>query len=309
MNNKLTIAGLVLAHVVAVLVLTTVGGCRTSGQYDRNSDRAAFSGFPRDGGYIAETTPMKPRSGAPVAQPVAEPVAKAEPVSEPVAQPVSEPTAEKPVSAKPATEVKTAGAGRTYTVKPNESLWIIAKREGVTVAALTEANGLKKNAVLKEGQKLVIPAASGEARTSAPRASGHASHAASKSSDDAVSGNTYVVRKGDSVSVIARRLGVTSAALRSENNLKGDAIREGQKLRVPAGGKVAATSPSAAAPAPKAAAAKPAAAPKAESSSAPVAAPVGGLKELAPMGGSAPAATPAPAPVAAEPVEAVSVSK
>ncbi len=44
---------------------------------------------------------------------------------------------------------------------------------------------------------------------------------------------TYTVRKGDSLSLIAKRLGVTLAHLRKENDLKGDVIHQGQELQVP----------------------------------------------------------------------------
>lgn len=43
----------------------------------------------------------------------------------------------------------------------------------------------------------------------------------------------YTVRKGDSLSLIAKRLGVTMAHLRKENDLKGDVIHQGQVLAVP----------------------------------------------------------------------------
>ena len=47
------------------------------------------------------------------------------------------------------------------------------------------------------------------------------------------------MKKGDSLSVIAHKLGTTTAALRAENGGK-DSIYEGQKLKVPAGAKHAA---------------------------------------------------------------------
>jgi membrane-bound lytic murein transglycosylase D len=43
----------------------------------------------------------------------------------------------------------------------------------------------------------------------------------------------YQVRKGDNLTVIARRHGVTITALRSANGLRGDRIRAGQTLRIP----------------------------------------------------------------------------
>lgn len=43
----------------------------------------------------------------------------------------------------------------------------------------------------------------------------------------------YTVRKGDSLSLIAKRLGVTLAHLRKKNDLEGDVIHQGQVLKVP----------------------------------------------------------------------------
>lgn len=43
----------------------------------------------------------------------------------------------------------------------------------------------------------------------------------------------YVVRRGDSLSLIAKRLGVTVAHLRRANDIKGDVIHAGQDLSVP----------------------------------------------------------------------------
>lgn len=55
----------------------------------------------------------------------------------------------------------------------------------------------------------------------------------------------YVVRKGDTLSQIASRNRVQVAQLRSLNNLRGNRIDAGQKLRIPAGGAMAgATQPS-----------------------------------------------------------------
>lgn len=47
------------------------------------------------------------------------------------------------------------------------------------------------------------------------------------------SGNVYVVQKGDSLSLIAKAVGITVSKLKQMNNLSGDNIRIGQKLRVP----------------------------------------------------------------------------
>lgn len=46
---------------------------------------------------------------------------------------------------------------RTYTVREGDSLWTIARRHGVTVARIREANGMSSSR-LSIGQKIVIPA-------------------------------------------------------------------------------------------------------------------------------------------------------
>lgn len=55
---------------------------------------------------------------------------------------------------------------------------------------------------------------------------------------------TYVVRKGDTLSLIARREGTTVTALRSRNRLTGDLIKVGDRLTIPAASRVVAESPS-----------------------------------------------------------------
>jgi LysM domain-containing protein/uncharacterized protein DUF5715 len=50
-----------------------------------------------------------------------------------------------------------ASPRRTYTVREGDSLWTIARRHGVTVARIREANGMSSSR-LSIGQKIVIPA-------------------------------------------------------------------------------------------------------------------------------------------------------
>ncbi len=47
----------------------------------------------------------------------------------------------------------------THTVRPGESLWLLARRYGATVDALRRWNGLSAHPVLRPGQKLIILAA------------------------------------------------------------------------------------------------------------------------------------------------------
>lgn len=331
MNNKLTLLSVIIAHVAVIVGLGIFGGCRSSTGMEGEPNRRAFSGFPGESGasgYEANSSYAK-TGAAPAAQPavVINPPS-AVTVSEPAAAPGYESNAPAPAavaanepapvaveSAAPAAVIAApAGAGHTYTVKPNESLWIIAKREGVSVDDITAANHLNKNAILRPGQKLTIPAASGrKSVASASRASAKAD------SSVAVSGDTYVVKSGDVISIIARKLGTTSAALREANGLTGDNIQIGQKLKVPANARHKAAGAAAVAETKKTGAAPAAvAAPKAASgvAPAPVAVPAaGGLRDIPLMGSGvapAPVAVPdsgaavAPAP---EPVEATPVSR
>ena len=114
-----------------------------------------------------------------------------------------------------------------YTVKGGDSLWGIATSFKVKVDELYAVNpGLNVN--IQPGQTLNIPRQAAGASTSGV--------AVAPASAPSVSGSTYTVKSGDSLSRIAARQGVTLSALRSANNLSGDLIRVGQKLIIPDGG-------------------------------------------------------------------------
>ena len=108
----------------------------------------------------------------------------------------------------------TALAATTYTVKTGDSLFLIARRFGVTVDAVRAANGLSHDWIYP-GERLTIP---------------------TSGSTPGPSGSTYTVRSGDSLFLIASRFGVTVSALRSANGLSNDWIYPGEVLRIPAGG-------------------------------------------------------------------------
>jgi membrane-bound lytic murein transglycosylase D len=116
-------------------------------------------------------------------------------------------------AAQPAAAPAAAPAFRTHRIRRGESLGVIAQRNGVSVAALRQANGLRGNRIIA-GQTLRIPTGSGGAAVAA----------------------SHRVQRGESLSVIARRHGVSVAALRQANGLRSDRIIAGQTLRIPAGG-------------------------------------------------------------------------
>ena len=65
---------------------------------------------------------------------------------------------ESPIVAKKAAPAVVKSGNKTnYTVKSGDSLWTISRKFGTTVGAITAANGISKNSILKTGQQLYIP--------------------------------------------------------------------------------------------------------------------------------------------------------
>lgn len=105
-----------------------------------------------------------------------------------------------------------------YTVRQGDALSTIAQRFGTTVTKLKRANRLTNN-TLRVGQRLEIP---------------DAEPARAKREIEAPKSEIYVVRQGDTLSEIADRYGVGLSKLRAANGLRGNAIRIGQRLVIPA---------------------------------------------------------------------------
>jgi peptidoglycan-N-acetylglucosamine deacetylase len=127
-----------------------------------------------------------------------------------------------PVStfAAPAESSSTAPAqsGVYYTVQRGDTLYSIARRYGTTATAIANANGIANINHIRVGQRLYIPGHS-TGGTPWPVDSTH-----------------YVVRAGDSLSVLARRFNTTVQAIARANGISNTShIRVGQRLIVPTG--------------------------------------------------------------------------
>lgn len=96
-----------------------------------------------------------------------------------------------------------------YTVKKGDSLWLIANKYGTTIDELKNANNLKSN-TLSIGQTLIIPE--------------------KKENTNKIS---YVVKKGDSLWLIANKYDTTVEKIKSTNNLKSNTLSIGQVLVIP----------------------------------------------------------------------------
>lgn len=96
-----------------------------------------------------------------------------------------------------------------YTVKSGDTLWSIAKNNGLSVDELKDLNNLTSNK-LSVGQKLLI-------------------------GEDIVPviNDTYIVKKGDTLYSIAKKYGLSVDELKKYNNLNSSSLSIGQKLKIP----------------------------------------------------------------------------
>ena len=104
-----------------------------------------------------------------------------------------------------------------YTVKSGDTLSTVAERYNVSVTKLKRANRLTSN-MLRVGDRLEIPSSDRVERNVKP----------------APETRVHVVRSGDTLSEIGERYGVSVSKLRSANGLRGNNLRIGQRLVIPA---------------------------------------------------------------------------
>ncbi len=96
-----------------------------------------------------------------------------------------------------------------HVVRKGESLHRIAQKYGASVKVLAAANNLRRPELIHAGQRLVIPL----------------------NGEDVF----YRVRRGDTLSQLARAFRTSAARIRQANGLRGNLIVVGQTLRIPAG--------------------------------------------------------------------------
>jgi LysM repeat protein len=110
-----------------------------------------------------------------------------------------------------------AAAFTTYKIKKGDTLGKIATAHGISIKSLTDANPGVDPKKLQIDKELKLPAAKQAALA-----------------DAAAEGVTvYTVKKGDTLTGIARKFGVTVPEIRKANGLKTDSIMVDKKLRIP----------------------------------------------------------------------------
>jgi len=165
---------------------------------------------------------------------------------------------------------------QSYTVKKGETLSGIASMYGTSWKKLAELNGLSNPNKLYVGQDILIP---GSLSASAPiiRSSSSSARSSSASRNSIKQGSSYVIQRGDSLSGIAKRAGLSVREIQAANALNGNVIIAGKSLSIPKKGEVGGSTYSA--PAVKSA---PVPVMKTDSEPVPVPAPMADIAPLAP---------------------------
>ncbi len=136
------------------------------------------------------------------------------------------------------------GALNWHTVRPGESIATIARKLRVNRADLAEANYISVRSRVRPGQKLVIPRAPAvlmaaqpdrptpvaEARPDVERAT--MARGTPRAESSSRSRQVYRVKRGDTLSSIARLFETSVSAIKQWNRLRSNRINPGQRLTV-----------------------------------------------------------------------------
>jgi len=124
--------------------------------------------------------------------------------------------------------------GSAITVTQGETIETVARKNGVPVSAILEANGFREGAVIRAGQRLVIPRYVA-ASVAAPAAAVVA--AAAPRGDEVI----HTVAPGESLMGISRHYGIALSALARANKMQPyTKVSIGDRLTIPGGHRVAA---------------------------------------------------------------------
>ncbi|MCM2271967.1 MAG: LysM peptidoglycan-binding domain-containing protein [candidate division Zixibacteria bacterium] len=131
-------------------------------------------------------------------------------------------------------------ANGMYSVRSGDTMWDIAKAFGCTTDELRRLNALGATSHLQIGQKLKLPsyvATDPEIESAAVSLPKPQKASKSASSTKSTNPKVYVVKRGDTISEVAKRFGTTTSKIRKMNSMgKSSRIYVGQQLRVAEGG-------------------------------------------------------------------------
>lgn len=110
-----------------------------------------------------------------------------------------------------------------YTVRPGDTLITIAYRQGVSVGALAQVNGIRVDSWVYVGQRLRLPRGANTPAAPQPR-----------QQPPARDGYYHIVRPGETVAYIAGQYGISSTRLVQANSIRNPSkIYVGQRLLIP----------------------------------------------------------------------------
>lgn len=111
---------------------------------------------------------------------------------------------------------------RFYTVQKGDTFWNVSQRFAISAKTLAEWNNLSTKGALKSGQRLVVKGGS----------SHHSQPQQQLASSSATRLIHYNVKKGDTLTQICKKFGVSAADLRKSNPDLGKGLKSGLKLKV-----------------------------------------------------------------------------
>lgn len=129
-----------------------------------------------------------------------------------------------------ATSSPGASGGSRYRIRRGDTLELIAKRYGTTISDLKARNGLRNSRIVA-GDYLNV-SSGGSVPSTSSRAAAKPRLPAARRPAPQQDSTRYKIRRGDTLAVIARRLGVTVADLKAWNGLRSSRIRAGSYLVV-----------------------------------------------------------------------------
>ena len=122
--------------------------------------------------------------------------------------------------------------GEKYTVKPGDTLYGISKSFGVSLSALKRANSLEGNSINPRQVLTIPPPGEKKADETSRLPSNCSSQRPSAETVRKTTGEmeSYVVRRGDSLSSISTKMGLPIAEIMEINSLRTTGLKTGQIL-------------------------------------------------------------------------------
>jgi len=112
-----------------------------------------------------------------------------------------------------------------HRVKNGETLVDISQTEGIRLASLLQLNKLKANQLPKPGQKISLK----NPLSKRPQLAKGSDNKKSKTGNKSA---VHVVKRGESLSTIAKKYSVTVDSIKDANNMKSNSLQIGQSLKI-----------------------------------------------------------------------------